>query len=265
MKFISIKKINIYITCIIILLSSIVFILHKIYTNNKIINSNITRTITIDSNIKNKTKVAELKNNEIDYNFLKQKYDEKKILALTFDDGPSKYTKELVDILNKNNINATFFLLGESIEKYPNILKYEINSGNEIGIHSYKHKLFTKLNSNQIKEQIDSTRKIIMDVQQLELHLTRVPYGAINKNVQKVIDEENLQNVLWDVDSLDWKFKNTQKTYNYMLKKIKGNDIILMHDSFKTSIETASLIINHYTNEGYVFVKVSTLLKLRNL
>lgn len=193
---------------------------------------------------------------------IKEKYKEKKILALTFDDGPSKYTHDLIDELNKRNVNATFFVLGENIEKFPDTLKFEIDSGNEIGIHSYKHKLFTKLSEEEIKEQINLTRNLIYETSHIDVTLIRVPYGAINTKVENILKEENLVNVLWNVDSLDWKFKNKSKTYSYMLKKITGNNIILMHDSFKTSIDAAIDLIDKLTNDGYIFVKVSKLLEI---
>lgn len=203
--------------------------------------------------------------NENEYiKLLQEKYAEKKILALTFDDGPSKYTHDLIDELNKRNIKVTFFVLGENIEKFPETLKFAIDSGNEIGIHSYKHKLFTKLNEEEIHEQINLTKNLIYDISPIEISYIRVPYGSINDRIKEVLNKENLTNVLWDVDSLDWKFKNKSKTYNYALKKIKGNDIILMHDTFKSSINAAISLIDKLTTEGYIFVTVSQLFELRN-
>lgn len=194
---------------------------------------------------------------------LNEKYQEKKILALTFDDGPSKYTYDLIDALNKRNIQVTFFVLGESVEKYPEALEFAIDSGNEIGIHSYKHKLFTKLTPKEIKEQITKTKDLIYQVGQITPNLIRVPYGSFNKTVSQELEAEGLTSILWDVDTLDWKFQHKTKTYTYALKKIKGNDIILMHDSFKPSVEAAISLVDQLSSDGYIFVTISTLLELR--
>lgn len=206
--------------------------------------------------------------NEDEYNyieFLQEKYNDKKLIALTFDDGPSKYTHELIDELNKRKIHVTFFVLGENIKKYPDTLKFAIDSGNEIGIHSYKHKLFTKLSTDEINEQITLTQDLIYSISPIDITYIRVPYGSINTKVENVLISNNLVNILWDVDSLDWKFKNKTKTYNYMLRKITGNDIVLMHDTFKTSISASLLLIDKLTSDGYVFVTVSELIMQRQI
>lgn len=197
--------------------------------------------------------------------FLQQKYNEKKLIALTFDDGPSKYTHNLIDELNKRHIQVTFFVLGENIKKYPDTLKFAIDSGNEIGIHSYKHKLFTKLSTDEINEQINLTQDLITSISPIDIQYIRVPYGSINTKIQNILNNKNLVNVLWDVDSLDWKFKNKTKTYNYTLKKITGNGIILMHDTFKSSIDASLLLIDKLTAEGYVFTTVSELIEQREI
>lgn len=215
----------------------------------------------------------ELENNTLHYDedennyieFLQEKYNDKKLIALTFDDGPSKYTHELIDELNKRKIHVTFFVLGENIEKYPDSLKFAIDSGNEIGIHSYKHKLFTKLSTDEINEQINLTQDLIYSISPIDITYIRVPYGSINTKVENVLISNNLVNILWDVDSLDWKFKNKTKTYNYMLRKITGNDIVLMHDTFKTSISASLLLIDKLTSDGYVFVTVSELIMQRQI
>lgn len=205
----------------------------------------------------------EIQNNNSD-GFLKKQYENKKLVVLTFDDGPSKYTSSLIDELKKREVPATFFVLGSEVSKYPEILKFSFDTRNEIGIHSFEHKLFTKLTEEEMLEQIRKTKDIIQNVINITPTLIRVPYGSTNKQIKKVLNETNLINVLWNVDSLDWKLKDTQKTYNYVMKKIKGNDIILMHDTFKTSVEAATLIIDKLQSEGYTFVTVSEFFRIKN-
>ncbi|MEG2348570.1 MAG: polysaccharide deacetylase family protein [Clostridia bacterium] len=195
--------------------------------------------------------------------FLMQKYIEKKLIALTFDDGPSRYTESLVDELTKRNIHCTFFVIGKNIETMSSHMKFAYDSGNEIAIHTYTHKLFTSLKKEEIESEIKKTRDLIFNSIQKEPTLIRVPYGAINKKVEDVINYSSLKSILWTVDSKDWKFKNVDRIYNYVLKNIKGNDIILMHDAYKTSIDSAIKIIDTLTEKCYTFVTVSEFLNIK--
>lgn len=197
--------------------------------------------------------------------FLISKYKEKKLIALTFDDGPSKYTEQLIDELKKRNVVATFFLLGENAQKWSSVIQFEIDAGNEVGIHSYKHKLFTKLTEVEINEQIAQTKFIILKESESPITLIRVPYGAINDRVEKVLDENGLKNILWTVDSKDWKFRNVDKIYRYVLKNIKGNEIILMHDIYNTSVTSALNLVDHLQAECYTFVTVSEFLEIEEI
>ena len=196
-------------------------------------------------------------------NFLLKKYQEKKLIALTFDDGPSKYTYKLLDILKDKNAKATFFLIGDNIKHHKEILKEIYQNDNEIGIHSYVHKLFTRITDEEIHEQIELTKSEILDIVDCPINLIRVPYGSLSDRVLNVIQNENLTSVLWDIDSLDWKLRNKDKVYNYVLKKIKGNQIILMHDTYKTSIEAVEKLINILNEKGYTFITVSEFIKLK--
>lgn len=171
---------------------------------------------------------------DIDYNetqenlneeneFLLNQYRQKKLLAITFDDGPSKYTKNLLDELNKRDIKATFFVIGANVSKYSDVLDYINSSNSEIAIHSFVHRLFTRLDDTEIIEQIDKTKNAILSCTYTNISLIRVPYGSNCSRVEDIISSQNLVSVLWDVDSLDWKFRNSEKIYNYVLKKVKGN------------------------------------------
>lgn len=247
-----------------------------------VISITVVITLSINKIDRNNTeeKNAEIDNIDIDFKddgtcnesnefkerneFLKEQYKNKKLVAITFDDGPSQYTTTLIDELKKRDIPATFFVLGSEVERYPEVLRFASDTENEIGIHSYEHKLFTKLSEEEILEQISKTKNIIYDITGTNPTLIRVPYGSTNKQIKKILEEHELESVLWNVDSLDWKLKNTNKVYNYVIKKFKGNDIILMHDSFKTSVEAATLIIDKLQSECYTFVTVSEFLKIKS-
>lgn len=262
MKIFFLKNKIIYISILVILITTIFLIsIYEIKISKK---SNIDITYIDENNMcDDNCKIEDKSKKRQD--LLIQKYKDKKLIALTFDDGPGKYTSALVDELKKRNIPVTFFLLGENAIKFPSVIKFEIDAGNEVGIHSYKHSLFTKLTDTQISEQIDKTKYIILNEVDIDIPLIRVPYGAINKKVEKVLEEKKLTNVLWTVDSKDWKFRNVDKIYNYVLKNIKGNDIILMHDIFDTSVTSALNIVDKLESECYTFVTVSDLLKIEKI
>lgn len=191
-------------------------------------------------------------------------YNEKKLLVLTFDDGPSKYTTELLDFLESTNTPATFFLLGEQAEKYPDIVLQE-SLNNLVCIHSYTHKFFTKISKEEVLEQVNKTSNIIQDITSITQKYIRVPYGILNDNVKETLKEVNLENVLWTVDSLDWKFKNKEQVVEYIKQNTTGNDIILMHDILQSSIDAAKEIITYYNEQGYKFVTIDEFLKIKEI
>ena len=257
MKFITIKK-----SILFLILSIFTFVIISLFIiinyNSKISDYTIDTSPKVnDENINNITNSLEQINN-----FYLEQYNKKKLVALTFDDGPSEYTSILVDELKKRNVNVTFFILGKSAEKYNDILKFQFDTGNEINIHSYEHKLFTKLKKEEIIEQIDKTNKIIYNITGTTPKYMRVPYGSRNEKVDEILKEKKLTDVLWTVDSKDWKFQNVSKTYNYILKNFKGNEIILMHDTFDTSIKTAIKLVDKLLEKGYTFVTIDTFLNI---
>lgn len=191
-------------------------------------------------------------------------YNEKKLLVLTFDDGPSKYTTELLDFLESTNTPATFFLLGEQAEKYPDIVLQE-SLNNLVCIHSYTHKFFTKISKEEVLEQVNKTSNIIQDITNITPKYIRVPYGILDDNVKETLKEVNLENVLWTVDSLDWKFKNKEQVVEYIKQNTTGNDIILMHDILQSSIDAAKEIITYYNEQGYEFVTIDEFLKIKEI
>lgn len=260
MKVLILKKYKIVFLLFITLFISLIIIYTKYGPSSKH-NASNSNLIAIPEEI-NESIEINIKEND---KFLINQYKNKKIVAITFDDGPSKYTTKLVDELKKREVPATFFVLGSEIERFPEVLKFENDTGNEIGIHSYEHKLFTKLNEDEILEQVSKTKNIIKDITGKSPNIIRVPYGSMNKKIKNVLNSHSLTSVLWSVDSLDWKFKNTERTYNYVMKKFKGNDIILMHDSFDTSVEAAAKIVDTLQNSGYTFVTVSELIRIKKL
>lgn len=185
-----------------------------------------------------------------------------KVIAITFDDGPSKYTKLIVDLLNEYDANATFFILGNKVSIYGDTLKYLLDSGNEIGNHSFNHKWLTHVSSDELINQVNSTQDIIYNTLNYKPVLFRPTYGSVNSTIKNNI---NLEIVLWDVDTLDWKYKNSKKIADKALSKIKDGSIILMHDTYLYSYEALKIMLPKLKAEGYQFVTVSELNKIKVL
>ena len=194
-----------------------------------------------------------------------EKYNNKKLLILTFDDGPSKHTSDLLNILREENVKANFFILGENAIKYPEILQQEKNEGHVIGIHSYKHLFFTKISREEVLDQITTTSNIIYEITQEIPSYIRVPYGILNDDVKDIIESQELQSVLWNVDSLDWDYKNTEKIVSHVIDTTTGNDIILMHDTFDTTVSAVQRLIKYYKEKGFEFVTLNEFERIKNM
>jgi len=187
-----------------------------------------------------------------------QESPQKKYVALTFDDGPnSKYTKPLLDGLKERGIRASFFLVGECIDGKEDLVKQMAADGHLIGVHCQTHKDLTKEKLSDAKKELCDTREKIQEVTGLTPEYVRPPYGSWNAKLEEAVD---MIPVFWDVDSIDWRLKNTEKVTAKVLKDTEDGDIILMHDEFKTSVEAALRIIDNLTAKGYTFVTVDELM-----
>ncbi|MBB1565201.1 polysaccharide deacetylase family protein [Candidatus Gracilibacteria bacterium] len=186
--------------------------------------------------------------------------DGKKYVALTFDDGPSpKTTPGLLEILKKNNVKATFFVLGKNVSAHPEIIQKEIEEGHEVGSHSWDHPALTKLKDAGVKKQIQDTDDALKKAIGKEATLLRPPYGAHNKRTDNIIKKTIL---MWNVDSMDWKNRNVEKNIETTMKQVKDGSIILYHDIHQPSVDTIDSLIKKLKAEGYNFVTVSELLKM---
>ncbi len=192
---------------------------------------------------------------------------EKKQVALTFDDGPdAHFTLEILDILKENDVSATFFVLGCNAEKYPKVLKRIKDEEHDIGNHSWSHKSFKKLSEEQIKNEIKETEKIIESVNESYLPLFRLPYGASNEKVGKMIHSLGYYDVRWSVDTEDWSGITPSEIMKRVEKQLYPGGIILMHcsgrrQSIENSVKTLPEIIKYVKGKGYEFVTISQLLE----
>ncbi len=186
----------------------------------------------------------------------------KPVVAITFDDGPSEYTKEIIKTLKENDCNATFFVLGNKVEAYQDVIRESIKNGNEIGNHSYNHKWLSRLSEKEIMEQINKTQDILQQtVEYTPTHL-RPTYGSVN---QRIKNSTNLSITLWTIDTKDWKIKNIDRIVEKAMKDIEDGDIILMHDIFERSSEALKKLIPLLKEQGYQLVTISELEEVKLL
>ena len=156
-------------------------------------------------------------------------------LIFTFDDGPNgENTLEILDYLESHNMSATFFMVGNKMSSQKDLVKKVYNSNSEIGYHSYDHTLFTKNKIKNIINDFDKTNKIYYEITKDYLSLTRPPYGEYNNKILKAL---NTSFILWDKDTHDWKYKDTDFIVKYVLENANDKDIILFHDSYKTTVK----------------------------
>ena len=190
----------------------------------------------------------------------KRKNQNKKYIAFTFDDGPSKYTKELIKTLELNNTSATFFMLGNRMKYNEDIVKEVYNSNSEVASHTYSHKNLNKLSSKDILSEINSPVIAFNEITGGDIKYLRPPYG----NYNDIVKSTNYPIILWNIDPKDWLAKDSSKVYNSVLKHACDGCIVLMHDIYPTTIEAVKMLIPKLNSMGYEVVSVSNLAKYKN-
>lgn len=179
-------------------------------------------------------------------------------IALTFDDGPSAaWTLALLDGLKERGVKATFFLIGENADKNPEIVKRMAEEGHLIGNHTYHHVELTKVSENEARWELADTSAVIVRITGKEPEYMRPPFGAWQRKLEQEIQ---MLPVLWTIDPLDWTTENQDEIVNKVVTEAEENDIILLHDCYKSSIEAGLRIVDILQEEGFVFVTVDELL-----
>ena len=178
-------------------------------------------------------------------------------VALTFDDGPSKYTTSLLDGLRKRGVRATFFLQGQCIEGKEEVIKQMQEDGHLIGNHTFHHVQLTKLSDEQAKQEVVSTSNAIYEITGIYTSYIRPPFGEWKKGLDYNV---TMIPVLWTIDSRDWYTQNTPVIVNEVMKQVEDGDIILMHDCYKTSVESALQIVDQLKEQGYELVTVDEMI-----
>lgn len=209
--------------------------------------------------------------NSKDYEDLIIKYGntDKKILALTFDDGPDEdFTPQILDILKKYNVKATFYVIGQKVEYNKKIIKRAYDEGHEIGNHTYTHINVSKNGYNKIKKEISDTQEAVKSITNEYPKTFRPPYRAISKDMCEIIKENNMNIVLWSyVDARDWESPGASYIVKTIEEGVQNGCIILLHDYNKIrseksqTIEALEVMIPDLLSKGYRFVTVSELIE----
>lgn len=185
-------------------------------------------------------------------------------IALTFDDGPHpKGTPPILAVLDKYGIPATFFVIGENAERYPDLLVRIKEGGHEIGNHTYNHINVGRATQKQIIDQILKTENLIYSIAKYRPRLFRPPEGSYNAKLRAIADELDYFLILWAVDTRDWTGLDAGKIVTKTLSTVKSGDMILMHDYVKGGGHTAEALealIPELIRQGYRFVTVSELI-----
>lgn len=183
---------------------------------------------------------------------------EQKKIAITFDDGPHPYyTEQLLDGLKERGVTATFFVTGEHAKLHPDVIKRMQEEGHLIGNHTYSHIQLTTKNREAYKQELIDTNAVIEEITGEEVQYVRPPYGTWDKKFET---ELNMFPVLWTIDPLDWCSSNADCIASKVVEKADENDIILMHDYYKSSVTAALEVVDELQKEGYTFVTVEEIL-----
>lgn len=183
----------------------------------------------------------------------------RKCIALTFDDGPVPNTAKLLETLKVNRAHATFFVLGSQVGTNTDLLKQELALGNEIGNHTYTHAKLAGAPPAKVEEEVLRTQEAIKQVTGKAPVVFRPTYGATDAQLDSLAKQEHLAQILWTVDTDDWRDHNAELIKNRVLKAAKPGHIVLMHDVRPTTVAAVPGILAELAKRGYAFVTVSEL------
>ena len=184
-------------------------------------------------------------------------------VALTFDDGPRRGTTDrLLEGLKERGASATFFLVGEEAERYPELVRRMQAEGHQVGNHTWSHVRLEGASKAVIQEEVGKTEELLETLLGGSGYWLRPPYGLITPGTEKLV---RVPMVKWSVDPRDWENKNTDKVVQAILKHVKPNSIILLHDIYDTSVDAALKVVDTLEAQGYCFVTVEELLCLNGV
>ncbi len=187
----------------------------------------------------------------------------KPVVALTYDDGPHPtVTNDILDVLEKYNAKATFFVVGSRVGMYKDCIKREVELGCEIGNHTYNHTILTSAGKDKREKEIESTNDAVEKLTGIRPIIVRPPGGAVNSSVKATV---KYPLVNWSVDTLDWKNRNASSVVSIAKRDIKDGSVVLMHDLYGSTANATKIIVPWLIEEGYQLVTVTQLMQLKGI
>lgn len=189
--------------------------------------------------------------------------EEPKLIALTFDDGPRRSTTTaLLDGLSQRGVHATFFLVGLNVDGNEDLILRMDREGHQIGIHSYNHKMLTDLSAADFYQEVNVLRSRIECIIGHDSLVLRPPYGMVNNTVKRLAGAPIIQ---WSIDPEDWSDKDTARQVEHIVSRAQDGDIILLHDIYPSSVETALQVVDRLLAEGFYFVTIDELFAAKGI
>ncbi|MEV4801017.1 polysaccharide deacetylase family protein [Nonomuraea sp. NPDC049421] len=183
-----------------------------------------------------------------------------KCVALTFDDGPGEHTWRLLDLLRSRDVRATFFVIGQMVaaDKGGHTVRRIVDDGHEIGNHSWSHPPLAELPPHRVKQELRHTEHIVRQLTGVRMRVMRPPYGSTDEQVAAETRREGLAQILWNLDTLDWRDRVTE-TVAERASHAKPGSIVLLHDIHRTTVDAMPKVLDTLARRGFTFVTVSEL------
>jgi peptidoglycan/xylan/chitin deacetylase (PgdA/CDA1 family) len=186
-------------------------------------------------------------------------------IAITFDDGPHpQNTPRLLDILRARNVKATFYVIGRSVDLYPQIVRRTVAEGHEIGNHSHTHRLLSKLGDSELRSEMARCRDAVGRAAGVQPRTMRPPYGGLLQRQRELVHSEfGYPTILWSVDPLDWKRPGPGVVTSRILAGTNAGGIVLAHDLHRQTVDAMPATLDGLLRRGFNFVTVSQLLAMK--
>ena len=190
---------------------------------------------------------------------------EEKTISISFDAAwGNEDTEKLIEILDKYNVKATFFVVGEWVDKYPESVKALSDAGHEIMNHSNTHPHMPKLSDDNIRKEVEECNEKIEKVTGIKPILFRAPYGDYNNNLVSCIKNCGMYCIQWNVDSLDWKDISANEICDRVISKVSPGSIVLFHNAAKNTPEALPKVLDKLQGDGYKIIPISQLILADN-
>ena len=189
-----------------------------------------------------------------------------RVVALTFDDGPNEVTTpRVLDVLKRYGVQATFFVVGQSAEQYPEIVQRIVSEGHTVANHTYSHKALFPLSSAQsVKEELQRCNDAIASITGQSVNLFRPPFGVTNPIIARVVKAMGLQAIGWSIRSLDTlSGRSREQICRRICNRLHPGAVILLHDRCKDAEILLEMLMTQLSQRGYKVVSVSELLNIR--